>query len=114
MHELSIAQNLLDIVSGQCLKNGFKEVESINIKIGKASGIMPDALSFAFHAMKTDTIAKNASLNIAEIPVTGICKDCDHEFTVEEEYVLCCPSCKSSSFMIIAGRELDIIDMEVS
>ena len=114
MHELSIAQNLLDIVSAQCLKSGFKEIESVNIKIGKASGILPDALSFAFDAIKTDTIARNASLKIAEVPVTAFCRDCDSEFTVEEEYVLCCPSCKGSSFVMTAGRELDIIDMEVS
>ena len=80
MHELSIAQNLIDIVSDQCLKNGFKEIESINIKVGRASGIMPDALSFAFNAIKTDSIAKNASLNIEEIPVTGQCRDCDNTF----------------------------------
>ena len=114
MHELSIAQNLLDIVSAQCLKDGFKEIESINIKVGKASGIMPDALSFGFDAIKTDTIAKNACLNIAEIPVTGSCRDCNFVFTVEEEYVLCCPYCKGPSFVITAGRELDIVDMEVS
>jgi len=114
MHELSIAQNLLDIACAQCLKNGFKEIESINIKIGKASGILPDALSFAFDAIKTDTIAGKASLNIVEIPVTGSCRDCNSSFTVEEEYVLCCPVCKGFSFAITAGRELDIIDMEVS
>jgi hydrogenase nickel incorporation protein HypA/HybF len=113
MHELSIAQNLIDIACDQCLKNGFKEVESINIKIGRASGIMPDALSFAFNAIKTDSIAKKAFLNIEEIPVAGICKDCNYEFTVEEEYVLCCPSCKNSSFVITSGRELDIVEMEV-
>jgi len=114
MHELSIAQNLLDIVSGQCLKSGFTEIESINIRIGRASGIMPDALMFAFDAIKTDTIAKNALLHIAEVPVTGHCRDCDSTFVVEEDYILCCPSCSGSSFMVTAGRELDIIDMEVS
>ena len=114
MHELSIAQNLLDIAAEQCLKSGFKEIEAINIKVGRASGIMPDALSFAFDAIKTDTIAKNASLNIAEIPVAAFCSDCNSAFTVEEEYVLCCPSCQGSSFVMTAGRELDIVDMEVS
>lgn len=114
MHELSIAQNLIDIVSDQCIQNGFKEIESINIKVGRASGIMPDALSFAFNAIKTDSIAKNASLNIEEVPVTGQCKDCSDTFVTEEEYVLCCPSCKGSSFVIISGREMDIVDMEVS
>ena len=114
MHELSIAQNLIDIVTEQCLRDGFQVIESIHIRIGRASGIMPDALTFAFNAIKTDSIAKNASLDIEEIPVAGTCRDCSHEFIVEEEYVLCCPSCKGSSFVITTGRELDIVDMEVS
>lgn len=114
MHELSIAQNLLDLVSEQCLKKGFREIESVNIKIGKASGIMPDALCFAFNAIKVDTIAEKADLNILEVPVSGICRDCNLEFIVEEEYILSCPLCDSSSFVITSGRELDIIDMEVS
>jgi len=114
MHELSIAQNLLDIVSEQCLKKGFTEIESVNIRIGKASGIMPDALTFAFNAIKTDTIANKATLNVLEVPVTGVCSNCKLEFIVEEEYILSCPLCESSSFVITSGRELDIIDMEVS
>ena len=114
MHELSIAQSLIDIVCKQCLQNGFKEIEAINIKVGRASGIMPDALSFAFNAIKTDSIAKNAALNIEEVPVTGQCNACSNTFIAEDEYVLFCPICRGGSFIITAGRELDIIDMEVS
>ena len=114
MHELSIAQNLLDIVSRQCVEKGFRKIEAVNIKIGRASGIMPEALSFAFNAIKGDSIAENASLNIEEVPVTGLCKDCSNAFIVEEEYILCCPCCKGPSFVITAGREMDIVDMEVS
>lgn len=114
MHELSIAESIIGIGSEQCLKNGFKEIEAINIRVGRASGIMPDALSFAFNVIKTVSIAKNASLNIEEIPVTGLCRDCDDTFIAEEEYVLCCPFCKGLSFIITAGFELDIIDIEVS
>jgi hydrogenase nickel incorporation protein HypA/HybF len=114
MHEVSIALNLIEIASDQCIKNGYSSIESINLKIGRASGIMSDALTFAFEAIKGDSIAAAAVLNIEEIPVTGHCDGCDNGFTVEEEYVLCCPACGGTSFRITAGRELDIIDMEVS
>jgi hydrogenase nickel incorporation protein HypA/HybF len=114
MHEVSIAINLIEIVSGQCVKHGCSTIESVNIKIGRASGIMPDALLFAFDAVKESSIAKNAVLNIEEVPVSGHCGDCDNNFTVEEDYVVCCPACGGSSFRITAGREMDIIDMEVS
>lgn len=39
MHELSIAQNLPGIVSGQCLNKGFKGIGFVNIRVGRASGI---------------------------------------------------------------------------
>lgn len=114
MHEVSIAVNLIEIVSDQCVKNGCSTIAFVNIKIGRASGIMPDALLFAFDAVKEGSIAGNAVLNIEEVPVSGYCSDCNSNFTVEEEYVVSCPVCGGSSFRITAGREMDIIDMEVS
>lgn len=114
MHEVSIALSLIEIVTEQCRKKGFSRIEAINVKIGRASGIMTDALIFAFDAVKGESIAKNAVLNIQDIPVAGYCRDCCNTFTVNGEYVLSCPACGGVAFNVTAGRELDIIDMEVS
>ncbi|MDA8434124.1 MAG: hydrogenase maturation nickel metallochaperone HypA [Nitrospiraceae bacterium] len=114
MHEVSIAANLIEIVSEQCRKGGYLRIESINLKLGRASGIMPDALLFAFDAMKTDSPARDAVLMVEEVPVSGRCGGCGGTFTVQEEYVLHCPLCGGGSFQIVGGRELDIVDMEVS
>ncbi len=114
MHEASIAASLLEIVSGQCRKGGFSRIESIHLKIGRASGIMTDALIFAFDVMKEESPAKGAVLEIEEVPVSGHCRDCNNTFTTDREYILSCPRCGGSSFHITAGRELDVIDMEVS
>ena len=114
MHEASIAASLLEIVSGQCRKSGCSRIESIHLKIGRASGIMTDALIFAFDAMKEGSPAKGAVLEIEEVPVSGHCDECNNTFTTEQEYILSCPSCGGSSFRMTAGRELDVIDMEVS
>jgi hydrogenase nickel incorporation protein HypA/HybF len=114
MHEVSIALNLIEIVSEQCIKNGYNKIDSINIRVGRASGIMTEALFFAFDAVKNESIAKNASLNIEEIPLSGCCNECNNDFTVDEDFILSCPVCRGSSFRITAGREMDIIDMDVS
>ncbi len=114
MHEVSIALNLLDIVVEECRKSGGSTVESINIRIGRASGVMTDALLFAFDAVKAGSVAAGAGLNIEEVPLSGHCRECGDDFEVGEEYVLCCPLCGGVSFEITAGRELDIIDMEVT
>ncbi len=114
MHEASIAASLLEIVSGQCRKGGFSRIESIHLKIGRASGIMTDALIFAFDAMKEDSPAKEAVLEIEEVPVSGHCSDCNNAFTTEQEYILNCPRCGGNSFRMTGGREMEVIDMEVS
>jgi hydrogenase nickel incorporation protein HypA/HybF len=114
MHEVSIATNLIEIVSEQCRKEGYGKIESIHLKIGRASGIMTDALLFAFDAIKTDSLAWDAVLTIDEVAVSGRCGDCGGTFAVEEEYVLRCPLCGGVSFQVLGGRELDIVDMEVS
>jgi hydrogenase nickel incorporation protein HypA/HybF len=114
MHEVSIALNLLDIVAEECRKNCGSTIELINLRIGRASGIMTDALLFAFDAVKEGSVAEKARLNIEEVPVSGHCRECGGDFEVGEEYVLCCPRCGGGSFEITGGRELDIIDMEVT
>lgn len=113
MHEVSIAHGLLDLAVDNCKKGGYKGIESIKVKIGKASGVMPDSLLFAFETLKIGTIAEKASLTIDEVPVSGFCNACNSYFTVEETYILSCPRCGSSMFKMETGRELNIEEMEV-
>ncbi|MEW6570020.1 MAG: hydrogenase maturation nickel metallochaperone HypA [Nitrospirota bacterium] len=113
MHEVGIAQGLLDIVIEKCKEGGYEGIESITVKIGKASGIMPDSLLFAFEALKIGTIAEKASLTIDEVPVSGFCNGCKNHFIVEEAYVISCPACGSMSLRIDTGRELNVEEMEV-
>jgi len=113
MHEVSIAQGMLDIALDYCGKNGYSVIKSITVKIGKAAGVVPDSLQFAFESLKTETIAQNATLIIDEVPVAGTCNDCGKHFTVDEAYVIQCPLCGSLSFKLETGRELNISELEV-
>jgi hydrogenase nickel incorporation protein HypA/HybF len=115
MHEASIALSILDIVQSKCEEEGCHSVDSVRVRIGKAAGILPDSLVFAFDAAKDTTVAKNATLTIETVPVGGTCHDCKKEFTVEDtQYVFSCPLCGSKSFEITSGREMEIVDMEIN
>ena len=114
MHEASIAIGLIETVSGLCQEEGYNSIESVRIKVGKSAGILPDALLFAFDAVKADTIAKQAELIIEHVALGGICSDCGLHFESEERYIYACPACKSSAIKITSGDELQIIDMEVN
>jgi len=113
MHEASIAESLLKIAVDECKGKGYTRINNVRVCIGSASGVMPEALLFAFNALKSDTIASGATLTIEEVPLAGRCSACSSDFTTNENFVLCCPHCGSSAYTLLAGRELDIKELEV-
>ncbi len=115
MHETALALSILDIVVEKCSEAGGRTVESVRVRIGKAAGVLPDALQFAFDAAKATTVAERAQLVIEPVPVGGVCNDCKKEFTAgDAQFVFACPLCGSKSFEIRTGREMEIMDMEIS
>ncbi len=114
MHEASIAVSVLEIASEKCKNTGYNKIELIRLRVGRASGVMTDALLFALDAIKVDTIAEKARVIIDEVPVGGSCNVCKKDFDSDEVFVFCCPECGSKAFRITKGRELEIVDMEVS
>ena len=113
MHEASIAIGLLETVSEQCRKEGYTSVESIRLRLGKAAGILPDALLFAFDMAKDNTIASSAELIIEFILLGGHCLDCNARFESAERFIFACPVCNSGAIKITQGDEMQIVDMEV-
>jgi hydrogenase nickel incorporation protein HypA/HybF len=114
MHEASIAISLIETVSDLCRQEGYETIESVRLKIGKAAGILPDALLFAFDMAKPGTAADKAELIIEYVLLGGYCQECDAQFESEERYIFCCPVCESNSIKITRGDEMQIIDMEVN
>ena len=114
MHEVSIALSLLDIVVNKCREEGYQAIDSVRIRVGKASGILPEAFTFALEVAKKDTIARDAEFVIEVVPLGGFCNGCGSDFETEGTYVLECPFCASPSFKIHKGYELEIVDMEVN
>jgi hydrogenase nickel incorporation protein HypA/HybF len=114
MHETALALSILDIVVNKCTEAGGRTVDSVRVRIGTAAGVLPEALLFAFDAVKATTVADKATLEIERVPVGGMCSDCKKEFAVEgAQYVFSCPLCGSRSFEITSGREMEILDMEI-
>ncbi len=114
MHEVSIAISLLDIVEEQCRAGGYHSVEAVKVRVGKGGEILPEALDFAFAAVKRDTVAHRARLIVDWVPVGGFCSGCRRQFETEEKVLFSCPLCASPSFQINQGYELQIVELEVN
>jgi hydrogenase nickel incorporation protein HypA/HybF len=114
MHESSIAHSILEIIDEQCAEKGCTVVDTLTVRLGKATGVMPESLQFAFDALKEPTKAKDAKLTIEIVPIGGRCRSCAKEFDVPDvQYIFACPLCNSAEFELTRGREMEISDMEM-
>lgn len=114
MHEVFIAESLLETAIDKCKSNGFSLIKNIKVKIGKASIVSIEALIFAFDVLKVGSIAGEASLIIDEIPTIGYCKACSGEFRVDEDFIFQCPCCGSDSVIIKSGNGVELSEVEVN
>ena len=115
MHESSLAINIIDIAQTQCRDRSCTAVDSVTVRLGKASGVLPESLEFAFNAIKENTIAAKAKLIFEIVPVGGTCRSCNKEFEAHDKpYVLSCPHCGSTEFEITKGREMEIVSLDIN
>ena len=112
MHELSIAQNIIDIVRAEMRRYDAKTLKSVRLEIGEMSSVAPDSLSFCFDAVISDSEFKGARLIIDIISLTGLCHGCGSKFEIKD-YAFKCPFCKGRDIATVSGRELSIVEMEV-
>ncbi len=113
MHELGIAQNILQIVRQSVPVNLSADVRAIRLRVGQLSGIVPDSLNFCFGVLVNDTDLRQASLAIEQIPVVSECRDCKHRFQMDD-LAFSCPSCRSVNLELMSGRELEVVEIELA
>jgi hydrogenase nickel incorporation protein HypA/HybF len=111
MHEFSIVNNIVDIALVSADQNGLKSVSSVEIEVGKASGIEPSAMEFAWESARKNTILENARLVMHFIPLSLQCRACSLRYEPEEMYSPC-PGCGEINATIITGKELRVVAIE--
>jgi len=111
MHEMAIAQGILDIVLKTAAENKVAKVTGIQLLIGQMTQVEPECLTFGFAALSMGSIAEGAHIEIRIVPLVGQCNRCGQEFSVER-YCFLCPQCDSPKVTIISGRELAVEYLE--
>jgi len=114
MHELSIVSSLFEVLEEKARENRATKIVKVRLKLGKLTGVVPELLQTAFDTYKQGTIAAEACMEIEEVPLKLRCRGCAAEIE-KEDYVLVCPSCRSTDLEILEGMDLvlDKIDLEV-
>ena len=113
MHEISVAQDIVDLVIENLPKDEIVNVTKVRIKIGELSAIIPESLEFCFDVITKDTRLEGAKLEIQEVPVIVKCNNCSKEFKVND-FCFICPECGSGNVEILQGKEFNVVDFEIA
>lgn len=107
MHELSIAESVVDAVLA---RTGDRPVTLVRLQVGRLSGVVADALAFCFELAAVGTALEGAELRIEEPDGRAHCRECGRDFAMNDLILLC--ECGSADVEATAGRELQLTSVE--
>ena len=106
MHELSIAHAVVSTVT-EALPDPQVRVTQVRLRIGVLSGVVPQALHFAYDVATAGTPLAGSTLTIDDIPVTINCPTCGPQ-ELEGIRDFTCPVCHEPCGDVTAGKELEV------
>jgi hydrogenase nickel incorporation protein HypA/HybF len=112
MHELSLLENVREILEEHAISQNFTKVTQVTLEIGKLSFVESEALRFGFDVVMKGSLAENARLIMTELDGLGLCQQCGQQLVKESLYEPCA-ACGSPDVKIVQGREMKIKDLVV-
>jgi len=112
MHELSIAQALVEQIEQVVVAEGATRATKVMIAVGALSGADPEALRAAFPLVAEGTAAEGAELIVEQVAARVHCSACGGE-SVVDAWSLGCAVCASREVELVSGRELHIQSVEL-
>jgi len=106
-------QSALETAAQKTRAAGATQIHRLKLRVGKLSGVVPEALRSAFAGLKDETPAAAAELEIEEVPAICWCADCAAEFEAAD-WKYECPRCHQSSSDLRRGLELELTSLEIS
>ena len=112
MHEMSLAEGVLQIVEDAAKTQNFHRVKTVWLEIGQLAGVEVEAMRFCFDAVVRDSIAQDAKLEIIETPGQAWCLHCAEVVQVQALFDAC-PKCGSHQIQVTGGNEKRVKELDV-
>jgi hydrogenase nickel incorporation protein HypA/HybF len=113
MHELSIAMSIVEMATEEADRHGAERVDTIHLKLGRLSGVVPQALLASYDLACEQTPLAGSRLQIENVPVVIHCSLCSSDVTIADS-ALVCPVCGTPSARIVSGREIEVVALELT
>lgn len=112
MHEVALAQSLIELIESQLRQHGASRVRRVHLAIGTLSHVDARALRLAFEVARSGGPAASAELEISEPPGRAWCFDCAESVLIAQRGEPC-PRCGGARLIVDGGEEMKLIALEV-
>jgi hydrogenase nickel incorporation protein HypA/HybF len=110
MHEMTVAQNLLEMIKIEAAKRNVKPVMA-KISCGTLNCINDETLTFAFNAIARNTPCEGMELEVEHKPISARCRNCGLVFEVKS-FSSKCSECDSDDFELLPDAPLVLEEIE--
>ena len=110
MHEAAITEALLDKLASLAGQNGWAGILRVKVQLGLLSGVVPEALEFAFEALSRGTSAEGATLMMETEPARFSCHVCGDLDLDRLDFS--CPNCHGPLKLLQAGRGILLCEVQ--
>ena len=112
MHEMSLTQNIIEIVEESARVHDATKVLKITLSVGELSDVVIDAMRFCFEAITPGTMLEGAQIEMNPVEARARCQMCGTEFH-PDPLDFTCPGCGNPFTEVFQGNELSIASIEV-
>ncbi len=113
MHEMSLAEGVIQILEQSAQEQGYSEVKTIWLEIGELSNVEVESLTFCMEAVCKGTVADQARVEIIHAPGEAWCMECRQTVAVHALYDPC-PQCGGFQVQVTGGNEMRVKELEVA
>jgi hydrogenase nickel incorporation protein HypA/HybF len=109
MHELSIAQAIVDVAARHA---GGAQVKEVRVRVGRLRQVVPSALEFAFELCAHGTPVEGAELVLEPVAAAVRCRGCGAR-SEATAFPLSCAACGGLAVDVVGGEELQVESLEL-
>lgn len=113
MHELSLAEHIVELVQASAQRDGWTRLTRLRLQAGALAGVEVQALRFALEAVAPGTCLQGACIEIDEPPGLAWCADCAQTVQLATR-IDPCPRCGGFALRVTGGTELRVAELVVT
>ena len=113
MHEMSLAEGMLQIVVDTARRNDASKVSVVWLEIGTLAPIERDALRFCFDVVARGGMAEGARLEIIDTPGVAWCMRCGDRVSIAA-IGDACPRCGGYQLQIVEGGDMRLKEIAIT